>query len=265
MAKQKVEAAPVPAIAGGGDLPEWFFGEDGVEPYSVGGESASGDGLPFVGCANPKAGGGGGRTSWADLQAAGCAVGDAFASGGVLQAPRRLAGVATLLLRCVRIAYVVGEGFRPEGTRRIADKSEALSRESQAIDALLLVLDPAGPFLATYRERLSDKIGWRSTVVGPWVDRLAKAGEPASMPRWARLAGRIRSEPKVSKKSGQTYYRESVATGPLSAPEVELLGSWLKGPGMDSRNAVAAWDTRFEGPEGFPGDAGDPFAPDAGS
>lgn len=229
-------------------LPEWFLPEAGETAYEVGGEIATGGGLPFLSCANPKAGQAGGRTPWSVLQDAGCAVGDLFASGGALDVPARVAGVPLLLLRSVRIAYRVGEGFRPEGTRRIRDQREAAPDERQALDALVLVLAPE-PFLATYRERLAVQIGNRSTVVGVWADRLSKA--PADkLPPWARLAARICSEPKVSKKTGQTYYAERVAVAPLTAPEVQRLATWLGGPGRDSRDAVRDWESRFRGAPG---------------
>lgn len=244
-ASQKTENQP--ALLERGEVPEWFFLDD-PETYDVAGPSAgSGGALPWVSTAHARAGASGGSTTWTGLQAAGCAEGDAYAAGGGFESPRRLAGVPLLLLKCIRVAYVDGEGFRPEGLRRIKDRGEASPEERQAVDALFLVLDDR-PFLATYRERLHPALQYHSTVVGPWADRLAKEDGGGGLPRWARLAGKLRSEPKTSKKTGNAYRVDRLTTGPLTAPEVERLVAWSRGPGLASAADVTAWESRYEAP-----------------
>ena len=251
-----VEPAQVPARLESEDLPAWFFtGEGEVEPYDglEGSESASESSLPFVGIANEKTGSSGGKVAFGDLQQAGIAAGDAYAFGGPLDGPRRLAGVPLLLLRGERVAYTEGAGFRRESPRRIQTKEDATPDECQAIDTLLLVLDPAGAFLATYTERLRAGVGLRSTIVMPWRDKIAKAPVDR-LPAWVRVAGRIRTDPpKMAKKpakDGKTYSyrREYLVTAPLDVAEVGRLGAWLRSDAAQvAKEAATAWAALLRG------------------
>lgn len=255
-------AAGVPAVRG---------------QYHLGGPAATGLGLPFVGIAHARVGQGGGMVSWAQLQAEGIAEGDAFAFGGWLDAPERLAGVPCLLLGCRRLAYEQEEGsYRPCNVREIGDRQEGrplvklpdtvgadgkviagkTTGEHQAVDALLLVVTDV-PFAATYRERLRAAIHHASTIVGPWLKRIAAAAPVAGLPAWARLAGRLRSEGKTARTSGRAYRRELLDLAPLTAPELARLAEWLRGPGVSLPATIEAWRTQAVAPpDGAGGDAG---------
>lgn len=225
-------------------LPEFVWHEGS---YAVGGPVSVGVGLPWVGIATPRTGAAGGKVAWAQLQAAGCAEGDPYAYGGELLDPVRLAGVGLLLLACHRVAYAVDDAYRAEGTRRIASREEADPDEEQAIEAAVLVLAEA-PFPATYRERLRPVTQHHSMVIGPWALRVQRAPAPAvpDLPPWARLVGRLRTEPRVSRSSGRTYRKEIVDCAAPTVAEIERLALYLRDHGTKLGGAVAAWQRRFE-------------------
>lgn len=245
------------------DLPDWFFedeAEGAVDRYG-GATGGEGGGLPFLGFAAKDTGSRGGSVTWADLRDVGCAEGDLYAFGGALGRPVRLANVPLLLVRSLRVAYMVDDtaNWKPIGTRVIDGHADAQAGEKEAFEALILALAPE-PFLGSFRDRLNKGEKVFSRVVGPWADRVRAATLPKGLPRWAAVCARLRAE-NATASSGRVYHKQILQLGELTAADLARLSAWVASEdGRESQEAVDAWERRYLEPGAAAAEEADPTA-----